>query len=197
MTAGNHNEVMRVAPPDLETMASRVRRLREPYTDNPDAITTALLQDLEIAYPASAVLWPWLKERVQHELRSAERRDTARRTREERAEAGRLRAVQSGTEVTTHLQRRDARRTGPLAFLDAKVWRSYLGNRGWKFYRELTAEECARIGVELLRSASPVMASARGYQWSARILQEHGAETLTDVSDEVLLAALPEEGIRP
>jgi len=188
---------LQLVPPEPEPVSRRIERLRLGHGDNPDAITTALLEELGVRYPASLILWNIVKDSVRGKLRETERRRLASRRRDDRSAAARERARESGAVVTLHPQSLAALRTGPLAFLDAKVWRSFLGPQGWKFYHDLTREECTRIAAGLRRGTDPVLASIRGYEWSAKILKEKNAATLAAISDEDLLAELPEEGIRP
>jgi hypothetical protein len=174
----------------LDSAEARVARLRERLGSDATAITMSLLAELDVYDTALDVLYPWVRDRVRHELRRLEVEALKRRQREQvRAKRGRAhgRAVVKRQSVETPRE---------LAFLDFKIMMAGAPN-GWKLYRHLTPQEHNARRIMHLKNATPLLASARGYEWAAETCLRHKVLCLDEVNPDVLIQELPKEGIRP
>jgi hypothetical protein len=183
-----------------EDASARVTRLKKRLGYDASAITVALLAELGVTGIAEVVLFPLVSDRVHHLLRSQVRHDhdeqvataqeQARQQQARRERAGSSAVVRPQSVPTPDLS------DSSLAFLEFKVIMAGVPN-GFKLYKDLTIEEHEARRLMLLKTAEPVLRSARGHEWAAELCRKHETWTLAEIGSETLAAELPEGGIRP
>lgn len=175
-----------------EDASARVKRLSSRLGYNANAITVALLAELQVPPLANQVLFPLVTDRVHHLLRQITREEAAA-TQKAGLEARRSRAGGTGTPHSQAGATPDL--SGPLAFLDFKVLMPG-APQGYKLYRYLTSHEHDQRRRIHMKNAQPALHSARSHAWAAEQCQKHEAACLDEIDQELLAKELPEEGIR-
>lgn len=175
-----------------EDASARVRRLSDRLGYNANAITVALLAELQVPPLANQVLFPLVTDRVHHILRGFTREEAAASSRQ--ANLGKR--ARAGSSLTTRSQ------AGPtpdlstaLAFLDFKVLLPGAPH-GYKLYRHLTVREHEQREQVHLKNAQPALHSARSHRWAIERCKELDVSCLDELEASFLLERLPEEGIR-
>lgn len=188
MTSENQND----SPDPVEDAPARVRRLSERLGYNSNAITVALLAELQVPPLANQVLFPLVTDRVHHILRDITRREAE--LQEALSRDGKR--ARAGSSLTSRSQAgRTPPLTSPLAFLEFKVLMPGVP-KGYKLYKDLTAAEHLAREALHRRNAAPALHSARSHLWAAEQCRQHEAACLGEIDPALLEKELPEEGIR-
>ena len=180
------------ATPPVEDAPARVRRLSNRLGYNSNAITVALLAELQVPALANQVLFPLVTDRVHHILRQITRQEAE----SQEAASRNGKRLRAGSSITAKPQSgATPSLRSPLAFLEFKVLMPGTPN-GYKLYKDLTAAEHLSRAALHQRNAAPALHSARSHAWAAEQCQKHDVATLGDVPQDDLVTSLPEEGIR-
>jgi hypothetical protein len=174
----------------FESADVRVARLRERLGNDATAITMSLLAELDVYDMALDVLFPWVRDRVRHELRQLEVAELSQRRQEH------VRAKRARAHGRAAVRKQAIETPRELAFLDFKVTMAGVP-AGWKLYRHLTPKEHEARRLIYRKIAKPALESARGHEWAIDVCGKHQVTCLNDIPADVLVQELPEGGVRP
>lgn len=175
-----------------ETASQMTARLYEELGYQPNEITGKLFDELQVSDEARAALYPWVRDRVQHEIsRLGRHQATPGQRREDRE-----RQHREGR-TTTRSQRADEEQGGldpRLHFLDSHVPCPGAPG-GMKLYRHFTVPDHeARAGMHRVNLKGAARRIA-GHNWAVREIRQHEVRTLNDIPHGLLAAELPKNGV--
>lgn len=184
-----------------ETAGQITARLYAKLGYAPSDITRRLLvEELGLNASAREVLFPWVRDRVQHEIsrRGRTPESASQQAERELLQAERERQQQVGLTITRRQRVTPAEPFGDprLKFLDAHVPCPGAPG-GMKTYGQFTVADHqarARVHQVNLNGASRRIA---GHSWAVQEIEAHRASVLDDIADGTLVAELPEGGVTP
>jgi hypothetical protein len=180
--------------PPQELAAQIIARLYERFGYDPDKITIELFSELKVDGRAKRVLYPLVRDRVQHVASRYARSQsvTDGHNRPDSRAADRARQREQGTAKSQSQRRQPRKITDPrLRFMNCEV----IIPTGSKLYGDFTVEDHqARVKIH---AANLIGAASRisGHQWAMGEIQKVKVTTLREIAEGQLIADLPEKGI--
>lgn len=180
--------------PPQELAAQLVARLYERFGYDPDKITIELFSELKVDGRARRVLYPLVRDRVQH-IASRYARSQAEPDSHYNGgprAADRARQREQGT-AKSQSQRRQPRKVTDerLRFMNCEV----IIPSGSKLYGDFTVEDHqARMKIH---TANLFGAATRisGHQWAVSEIRKANVSTLREIAEAQLIEDLPEKGV--
>lgn len=176
-----------------ELAAQIIARLYERFGYSPDKITIELLSELRVEGRARRVLYPLIRDRVQHiASRHARSQSASGSYGAPERDADRARQRAQGT-ARSQSQRRQPRKITDerLRFLDCLV----IIPTGSKLFGDFTVvDHQARMKIH---EANLIGAATRisGHQWAVNEIGKRKVTTLREIAEAQLIADLPEKGV--
>ena len=180
-----------------ETAASITRQLYDEVGYQPDEITKRLFADLGVGLRAGILLYPWVRDRVQHECSRYARRDGRQgSSASQEAREDHDRQHEEGSTIVRSQRVLDSQGTHDprLKFLDAHVPCPGAPS-GMKLYKFFTVDDHqSRQGLHQANLDGAARRIA-GHRWAVDEIKRYGVEVLAQIPAGLLAQDLPDTGV--